>query len=143
MIPEYRDDWKLLEARPPDSKEIWMFRKNIGVSEIRGLKELPTLVYFTIQYHPKDETGLPTAFDTKVLYDFEEGDIPAIEAAIQCVYVASVIKGGVKDHLFYVADPDVFVEAVSSRAAVLEPFEISLERHDDPKWKIYEDFPGD
>ena len=141
VIPQYSDDWKLAEVRPPDSEEIWMFRKNMGVAEIKGLKSLPTLVYFTVQFDPKDSSGLPTKEDTKVLYDFEEQMIPKVEKEATCVLVASVVKGGVKDHLFYVSDPDLFMQALSAHRTALGAFRVSLEKHDDPKWAIYDDFP--
>jgi hypothetical protein len=142
-IPEYRDKWKLVEVRPKESKEIWMFRKNLGASDIKGLKQLPYLVYFTVQYVPIDESGLPNAEDTKVLYDFEEQVIPEIEKQALCVHVASVVKGGVKDHLFYVSDPDLFIKTLNEHRKALESYRVSLEKHDDPQWKIYADFPGE
>jgi hypothetical protein len=141
MIPQYRDDWKFVEVKPSDSKEIWMFRKNLGVSEIKGLKSLPTLVYFTVQFHAVDATGLPKKEDAKVLYDFEELVIPNIEKEAECILVASVVKGGVKDHLFYVSDPDLFMQAMNGQRKTLENLKVSFETHNDPKWEVYDDFP--
>jgi hypothetical protein len=141
VIPQFSDDWKLVEVRQPDSDEIWMFRKNMGVSEIKGLKALPTLVYFTVQFDPKDTTGLPSKEDAQVLYDFEEEVIPNVEKEAACVLVASVVKGGVKDHLFYVTDPDLFMKALSAHREALGDFRVSLEKHDDPAWAVYDDFP--
>lgn len=118
-----------------------MFRKNLGVSEIKGLKSLPTLVYFTVQFHAVDASGLPKKEDAKVLYDFEELVIPNIEKEAECILVASVVKGGVKDHLFYVSDPDLFMQAMSGQRKTLENFQVSFEKHHDPKWEVYDDFP--
>lgn len=143
MIPACRDEWKLLEVHPKDSDELWLFRKNIGASEIKGYDGLPTLVYFTIKYAPRDATGLPTEKDTQLLYDFEEQVIPVVEQEGGCVYVASVIKGGLKDHLFYVSDPDLFIRVINQHGERLTGFLVSLEKHDDPRWAIYDDFPGD
>ncbi len=141
VIPQYSDDWKLVEVRQPESQEIWMFRKNMGVSEIKALKALPTLVYFTVQFDPKDSSGLPSKEDAKLLYDFEEDAIPKVEKEAECVLVASVVKGGVKDHLFYVSDPDLFMEALNAQRKALGAFKVSLEKHDDPMWAVYDDFP--
>ena len=141
VIPPYRDDWKLVEVRQPDSQEIWMFRKNVGVAEIKGLKALPTLVYFTVQFDPIDSSGLPSKGDAKVLYDFEEDAIPKVEKEAECVLVASVVKGGVKDHLFYVSDPDLFMQALNAQRKALGSFKVSLEKHEDPMWAVYDDFP--
>ncbi len=142
VIPDYKDEWKLVEVRPPDSKELWLFRKNIGVSEIKGLKGLSTLVYFTIKFTPKNDTGLPNEEDTKILYDFEEEVIPQVEKDACCILVASVVKGGVKDHLFYVSDPELFIQSLSNHRQELGDFKVSFEKHDDPKWGVYDDFPA-
>lgn len=143
VIQSYSDNWKLVEVRPPDSQEMWLFRKNLGVSEIKGHKDLPTLVYFTVQYTPRDASGLPNEDDTRALYDFEEQVIPDVEKNAGCVLVASVVKGGVKDHLFYVSDPDAFIATLNQHRSALDGFGVSLEKHEDPTWEIYDDFPGD
>jgi hypothetical protein len=140
-IPPFRDEWSLLEVKAPDSGEIWMFRKNLGASEIKGHKSLSTLVYFTVEYQPRDSSGLPESEDAKALYDFEEVAIPRVEAEATCVLVASVVKGGVKDHLFYVSDPDLFIGALNGQRKALENFRVSLEKHFDPKWEVFSDFP--
>lgn len=141
VIPPFRDDWKLVEIRPPESKEIWLFRKNLGVAEVKGLKGLPTLVYFTIQFVPEDATGLPNKTDTKTMYDFEEDVIPKVERGAGCVLVGSVVKGGVKDHLFYVSDPDLFMQIMNNHRKTLQEFKVSFEKHEDAKWEVYDDFP--
>jgi hypothetical protein len=51
------------------------------------------------------------------------------------------MKSGVKDHLFYVSNPDVFLKTISSYQDHLKEFSISIEKQDDPEWKIYDDFP--
>ena len=140
-IPHYRDEWKFFEVRPPASKEIWMFRKNLGVAEVKGLKGLATMVYFTVQFALYDATGLPNKEEAKVLYDFEEDAIPKVEKEAVCILVASVVKGGVKDHLFYVSNPELFIKSLNSYRKALEGFKVSFEKHDDPKWEIYDDFP--
>lgn len=141
MIPEFRDEWTLAEVKPDDSSELWIFRKNIGASEIKGLKIAPSLIYLTIGYQPKDETGLPNSQDEKSLYDSEDEVAPKLEKEAQCVHVGSVPKAGVKDLLFYVSDSDLFLKALNENNQGLASFEIPLEKHEDPNWQVYEDFP--
>ena len=140
-IPEIRDDWKLVEVKPSDSDELWLFRKNMGAAEIKGIADLPTLVYFTVQFTPRDSSGLPTEEDAERLYDFEEIAIPVVEEESDSIMVASVVKGGLKDHLFYTGSPDRFAESLGKHRDRLEGFQISLEKHDDPEWEIFDDFP--
>lgn len=135
------DKWKVLEVKPKNSEEIWFFRKNIGVDTLKGQSSFQTLIYFTIKFKLKDSTGLPNKHDLEILYNFEEEIFPIVEKNAKCVYVASVVKSGVKDHLFYVSDADVFLKTISIYQDKLRGFEVSLEQHNDPKWEIYDDFP--
>ena len=141
LIPSYHDDWKLIEVKPRDSAEVWMIRKNVGIAKIQGFEGLPTLVYLTVHYQPKDASGLPNAEDAGILYDFEETAIPEIETLAGCRLVASVMKSGVKDHLFYVSDSSLFHRALDAHRKSLMNLKASLEKHEDPRWDVYEDFP--
>jgi len=106
------DDWKLLEYKPSDSNEVWFFRKNLGAKSLVGHKSLPVLVYFTVNFVPKDDSGLPTTTDAGHLYVFEENIIPIVEKETASLLVASVLKAGIKDHLFYVSSPDLFLKEI-------------------------------
>ena len=44
------------------------------------------------------------------VWNYCDGLIPKIEKNAICIHVASVMKSGVKDHLFYVSNPDVFLK---------------------------------
>jgi len=140
-IKSITDDWKLLEYQPENSKELWFFRKNLGAKTLVGHRSLNTLVYFTLKYVPKDQSGLPAKEDSGVLYVFEENIIPLIEEATVSVMVASVLKAGVKDHLFYVSNPDLFIKVIGEYKPALSNFIIEVEKSDDPKWQAYADFP--
>ena len=140
-IKSISDDWKLLEYKPADSNQVWFFRKNLGAKSLLGHRSLSTLVYFTLKFVPKDQSGLPTAQDAGVLYVFEESIIPKLEEATSSVMVASVLKAGVKDHLFYVSNPDLFIKVIGEYKPALANFMIDIEKSDDPKWDAYSDFP--
>jgi hypothetical protein len=131
----------LLEVKPKDSDEIWFFRKNIGIASFKNKESFKTLVYFTVSYEPKDSSGLPKKIDSEALYNFEEEIIPKVEKEAHCFMVASVIKGGVKDHLFYISDPNKFLESINKFRGDLSQFSVSMEKVDDPNWEIYSDFP--
>ena len=45
-------------------------------------------------------------------------------------------------HLFYVSDPDLFIQSLGKHRKALGDFKVSFEKHDDPKWRDYDDFPG-
>lgn len=135
------DEWKLLEVKPKESGEVWFFRKNIGIEVNSVKRDLKTLVYFTVKYESKDASGLPTPTDAKTLFDFEEEVIPQVEKEARCVMVASVLKSGIKDHLFYVSHPDIFLESLSKYQSRLSDLKVDIDKVNDPDWEIYEDFP--
>lgn len=140
-INAIEDEWKLVEYKQNDSEKIWFFRKNIGASSLKNNASLATLVYFTVGFESDKPSGLPSKEDTDKLYDFEDNIIPKVETEAHCVMVASVIKDGVKDHLFYVSNTDKFLISISKYKNALDGFQVSLEKVDDPNWEIYDDFP--
>lgn len=143
MASSFTDKWSLLEVRDEATNLIWFFRKNTGINEFKEKHKYPILIYFTVKYKPDDETGLPGIEDTQILYEFEEKFIPIIEAESNSYLVASVMKEGIKDHLFYVSDSEMFMESIKNYTEYLTGFSIETESQYDPKWLIYSDFPGD
>ena len=137
----YPDLWKSLEVKPENSNEKWYFRKNMGISEFTNKNKYQTLVYFTISFTPIDDSGLPSNKVAQILYDFEEKVLPIIEQKASCLFVASVLKSGIKDHLLYVSDPELFLLILSKYDSSLSNLGISLEKEYDPKWEIYGEFP--
>jgi len=133
------DKWSLVEYK--EGEQIWLFRKNLGAATIKDRNLLPTLVYFTIEYRRKDRSGLPDKVDLDILYKFEQEVIPQVEKKAACVYVASAIKNGIKDHLFYVSNPDSFLSSIDTYRDSIKTFKVSIEKNADPKWEVYKDFP--
>ena len=141
MNSDINDEWKLLKVEDKDTNQIWFFRKNMGIKELEEKGQYPTLVYFTVGYSPDDELGLPSKEDSQKLYAFEEKYVPKIENDAKCIHVASVMKNGINDHLFYISDPKLFLKTINGYSKYLEGFSIDLENQDDPEWEIYSDFP--
>ena len=106
-IPE-TDCWLLKKFTKPNSPTVGYFRKNESPTITPGHPAYPFQVYLTVNYIPKDETGLPSSADTEALYGFEEAAFAQLEQDEHAVMVASVVKSGVKDLLFYTRDPEEF-----------------------------------
>ncbi len=138
---EIEDNWSAKEVGYKDSDLISFFRKNLGVSEISEHPELNHLVYLTVTYHPDDVRGFPSKDDYALISDFEESDVPKIEMSSNSIHVASVMKNGIYDFLFYVSDPDKFLESINQNNSGLKTFKTDLELVKDSKWEIYHDFP--
>lgn len=137
------DEWSLLEVREKDSDVVSFFRKNLGLDKGYFKSKFNKLVYFTVSYAPRDASGLPNNKDLDKLYKFEENVIPLLEEYADCILVASVIQKGIKDHLFYISDEDLFLKEINKHEEKLSGFNVSIEIAFDPSWQIYEDFPDD
>lgn len=135
------DEWSGKEVGCKDSELVTFFRKNLGAKEIAGHPDLQNLVYFTISYEVEDPRGFPTKEVYDQISDFEDENVPDIEAESNSIHVASVIKNGIKDLLFYVSDPDIFLKAVNENNSKLKGLKVDMDLANDPKWEIYADFP--
>ena len=135
------DDWSLKEYHPPESKERWFFRKNLEPSPKPGKSAFPYIAYVTLHFDPRDESGLPSTEVEALLYQIEDNELEAVESAGRAIHVASVLKAGVKDLLFYSSDPDAFLEQVAELRSMYPRFAIECEIHEDPQWEHHRDFP--
>lgn len=135
------DCWALKEFTRPDSPEVAYFRKNEAPAIAPGHPAYPFQVYFTLNYVPKDETGLPSGADTESLYSFEETALAQLEHDQLAVMVATVVQSGVKDHLFYTRDPEEFSRQADILLAEVAGFSPAYQIQRDTTWSVYHDFP--
>lgn len=135
------DNWTSKEVGYEDSKAISIFRKNAGAEKLSGHPNLEHLVYLTISYQAANPQGFPAEKDYKLISDFEDLDIPLIEVESNSLHIASVLKDGIYDFLFYVSDPDEFLKSYKNHKQRISSFQVELELAHDPKWEIYHDFP--
>lgn len=138
---EVEDRWALKEFTRPDSPEVAYFRKNETPAITPGHSAYPSQVYLTLNYVPKDETGLPSVADTESLYSFEEAAVALLEHDQLAVMVATVIQSGVKDHFFYTRDTEEFCRRADILLAEVAGFSPAYQIQRDPAWNIYHDFP--
>jgi Family of unknown function (DUF695) len=139
--PNTDDCWILKEFTRPGFPEIAYFRKNDAPTITPGHPDYPFQVYLTLNYIPKDQTGLPSPADTEALYRFEESAFALLEHDQLAVMVATVVQSGVKDHLFYTRDPEEFSRRADRLASETTVFSPAYQIQHDPAWSIYHDFP--
>lgn len=138
---EIEDNWSSKKVGYKDSELITFFRKNLGASEISGHPDLQDMVYVTISYEPANSQGFPSKEDYKLISEFEDTDVSIIEVESNSIHVASVLKNGIKDLLFYVSDQEAFLQAMNKNNSRIKGLKVDLERVNDPRWEIYDDFP--
>jgi hypothetical protein len=135
------DEWSLKEYHPADPAERWFFRKNLKPNPGREHSDYRYVAYLTLYFESCDETGLPDETDEALLFEIEETGLVDLELHGQSVHVASVLKNGVKDLLFYTRDPRTFLEQVAKFRDYHSRFPIEYEVIEDPSWEHYADFP--
>lgn len=141
MSIDSNDQWSLKQVQPKDSPEQWFFRKNLAPGVSPGDPQYPYIAFLTFSYSPRDESGLPSTSDEEILFRVEDEEIACLETNSLSVQVASVLKSGIKDMLFYTRDPEQFLRIAETFRNRYPEFKVSCEIGKDAKWEQYEDFP--
>jgi hypothetical protein len=138
-MPE--DNWSLKEFRRKDSPEVGFFRKNLDPNIPPKHPEFTHLAYFTLVYEPRDESGLPSNEDEDILCRIEDSEIDVLATDRLSVLVGTVLKGGIKDLLFYTRNPQEFLRRCEPLRQAYPQFSITCQIAPDPMWNQYYDFP--
>lgn len=99
------------------------------------------MAYLPFHFEPKDETGLPSAGNSRLLAELEEDAFAELEADGLAIHVATALKDGVKDLLFYTRDAEEFLKKAEKYRYLHDQFDVECEISPDPDWKHYNDFP--
>lgn len=132
--------WSLKEYRPHNSPKRGYFRKNLTPSA-KQQGSHAFMAYLTFHFEPRDESGLPSAEDSRLLAKLEEDIFVEMEADGLAIHVATALKDGVKDLLFYTRNAEEFLMRAEKYRSLHEAFDVECELSPDPGWKHYEDFP--
>lgn len=138
---EEKDNWSLKEYRQNESAERWFFRKNLEPAVPVGCIEYPYVVYLTFHYVPRDNSGLPSKVDEGEFFRIEDEEVAVLEDDGLAVQVASVLKGGIKDLIFYTSNPDEFLRRASRFRDTYPQYRVACEITRDSKWEHYSEFP--
>jgi hypothetical protein len=136
-----RDDWTLKKWQSDKSLECRLFRKNLAPVIQPRDPEYPFLAYLTFTYEPRDASGLPTMADEDELIRVEKEEIPLLEEEGLAVLVGVVVKGGVKDFIFYTCDVEEFRFRTSQLIEKNSHLRVECSVEEDPAWSQYEDLP--
>jgi hypothetical protein len=134
------DQWSLKEYRPNNSPKRGFFRKNLAPA-VKPQGAHSFIAYLTFHFVPGDESGLPSAEDSRLLAKLEGDAFVELEAGGLAVHVATVLKDGVKDLLFYTRDAEEFLKRAEKYRYLHDQFDVECEIGPDPDWKQYKDFP--
>lgn len=140
-MPAREDNWSLIEYRPQGSPECWFFRKNLAPEIPPRHTDYPYLAYLTFAYLPRDDSGLPSDTDERVLFNIEDSGLADLLAGSLAVQIGAVTKRGIKDLLFYTRDPQEFLRRAERFRDTYTQFRVGCEISPDPEWSQYEDLP--
>jgi hypothetical protein len=132
--------WSLIEYLPKHSPKRGFFRKNLTPA-VTPNGSHSFVVYLTFRFEPMDESGLPSAEDSDLLATMEEDASQQLEADGVAVHVATAMKDGVKDLLFYTHDAKEFLRRAEKYRFLHDQFVVEYEIAPDAEWKHYKDFP--
>ena len=132
--------WSLKEYLPKNSLKRGFFRKNLAPAvKPRGAHSF--VAYLTFHFEPKDESGLPSVEDSDLLAKLEEDAFVELQADGLAIHVATAMKDGVKDLLFYTRNAQEFLKRAEKYRYLYHQFDVKCETGPDPDWKHYKDFP--
>jgi len=134
------DQWSLKEYLPRNSPKRGFFRKNLAPA-VKPRCVHSFVAYLTFHFEPKDESGLPSAEDSDLLARLEGDAFVLLEADGLAIHVATALKDGVKDLLFYTRNAEEFLKRAEKYRHLHDQFEVECEIGSDPDWKHYADFP--
>lgn len=102
-------EWSLKEYRLENSPKRWFFRKNLAPS-LKPQGSHAFVAYLTFHFEPEDESGLPSAENSRLLAKLEEDACVDLEADGLAIHVATALKDGITDLLFYTRDVEQFLK---------------------------------
>ena len=132
--------WSLKEYRPQNSPKRGFFRKNLA-PRVKRQGSHPFMAYLTFHFETGDESGLPSAEDSRLLAKLEEDAFVELGADGLAIHVATALKDGVKDLLFYTRDAQEFLNKADKYRYLHDQFDVECEISPDPDWKHYTNFP--
>ena len=134
------NQWSLKEYLPKNSPKRGFFRKNLTPA-VKPRSAHSFVAYLTVHFEPKDESGLLSAEDSELLAKLEGDAFAELEADGLAIHVATAMKDGMKDLLFYTRNAQEFLKRAEKYRYLHHQFDVECETGPDPDWKHYEDFP--
>jgi hypothetical protein len=142
-MPLAPDHWTTKEVTPPDSRQRWIFRKNLHPKIPPRHADYQFIAYLT--FHFQNENGCdsldPSPQESALLRQIEESEIPEFEDDDLAVYVGAVQKDSGTDMLFYTRDTEEFFTRAAHLRDRFPRFNVACEVCPDPNWEQFDDLP--
>ncbi len=132
------DSWSLSQGSHDGHPLI--VRVNRGVAEAVGHPAFAHQVGVAFPLHSPDANGFPGAEETEQLDEIEELVVARLGADRQCLHVATLSTGGMRELVFYSSDPAATDAALGELAGEVRTHELQHIIQPDPKWRVYRQF---
>lgn len=135
------EDWSESAQPAEGGDQTWIHRKRRRPPPPVGSDEYPDLGYVTVSFEPGARPGEPGAVPLEALEALVAAAEAAFEADGLAIYVAAVLKPGMRDLLFYTRSAEAFDVAAGAFAAQWPQWRIAHAVFNDPLWTRYWEIP--
>lgn len=115
-------------------------RLNQGAAPAIGHPEFSHQVGVAVPLLAPDANGLPSKEESEQLNRIEDILAQRLEANRQCIHVATISTGGMRELVFYSSDPAATHELLEDLAAEVSTHEVQHIVQPDAKWNVYRQF---
>lgn len=115
-------------------------RVNLGAAAAIGHPEFTHQVGVAFPLRAPDSNGFPSHDEGEQLSQIEDLLAERLEADRQCIHVATVSTGGMREFVFYSSDPESTHILLEELASEVSSHEVQHIVQPDPKWSVYRQF---
>jgi hypothetical protein len=135
---ELAESWSLSQGRHGSNPMI--VRVNRGVAAAVGHPAYTHQVGVAVPLHQPDANGFPTSDESAQLGAIEDLLVARLTPDRQCIYVATISTGGMREFVFYSSAPQLTHEALQALAREVATHQVQHIVRPDPKWRVYRQF---
>ena len=132
------DSWSLSQGRHGSNPMV--VRLNRGVAAAVGHPAFTHQVGVAVPLHNPDANGFPSPDEAAQLDALEELLVSRLTPERQCLFVATISTGGMREFVFYSSAPQSTHEALQSLAQEVATHQVQHIVQPDPKWRVYRQF---
>jgi len=112
-------------------------RVNRGVEQAVGHPEFDHQVGIAVPLHSPDANGFPGPDESGQLDAIEDLLLTSLGAHRQCIFVAAISTGGMREFVFYTSEPEATQKALAELEASGGTHRLQHVIQKDPDWNVY------
>lgn len=135
---ELTESWSFSQGRHGSNPMI--VRVNRGVAAAVGHPAYTHQVGVAVPLHKPDANGFPASDEAAQLNAIEDLLVSRLSPDRQCIHVATISTGGMREFVFYSSAPQATHETLESLAREVATHQVQHIVQPDPKWRVYRQF---